>query len=62
MKPKSKGHICFAGRFEFFEHGGEVFRADVSNVMQTDGRRFGRWECSRAHFERFEAVILGGLA
>lgn len=59
MKQKSKGHICFRGSFEFFEGAGEVFRAHVSNVIDTTGRRSGRWECSIAHFERFRAVILG---
>ena len=56
---KSKGHICFQGEFEFFARGGEVFRAKLSDVIDIWGYRFGRWECSVAHYERFRSVILG---
>lgn len=59
----SKGHICFHGDFEFFERpDGDVYRAKIADVIMTDGYRFGRWECSRAHFERFRSVILPSLA
>ena len=57
MKAKSKGHICFSGNFEFYERGGEVFRAHVTNVLDTSGYRHGRWECSKAHFERFKNLF-----
>lgn len=57
---RSTGHVCFAfgGAVEFYEQGGEVFRAPVSNAFDVEGRRMGRWECSRPHFERFRAVLV----
>ena len=58
MKAKSKGHICFSGNFEFYERGGEVFRAHLSNVLDIWGYRHGRWECSKAHFERFKNLLI----
>jgi len=58
---KSKGHICFHGNFEFYERSGEVFRAPLHTGNVFDGEyRIGRWECSKAHFERFKNIILGG--
>ena len=61
---KSVGHICFAfeDKVEFYAHDGEVYRANTDNPLQTDGRRHGRWECSREHFDRFRDVIVGGSA
>jgi len=55
---KSKGHICFWKGFEFFERNGDVFRANTHNPIQTFGARHGRWECSRAHFDHYRAVIV----
>jgi hypothetical protein len=40
------------------ERGGEVFRAHLSNVLDIWGYRHGRWECSKAHFERFKNLII----
>ncbi len=58
---KSKGHLTFTsdGEFEFYECAGEVFRAPTGtgNVFE-NGYRFGRWECDKAHFERFREVIV----
>lgn len=62
---KSAGHICFAGSFEFLEESGEVFRAPkgapLADMNGGKPRRHGRWECSRAHFDRYHDVIVGGL-
>lgn len=56
---KSPGHICFSGTFEFYEDdAGDVYRASVDSAFDClTGYRIGRWECSRAHFDRFRAVI-----
>lgn len=58
---KSEGHICFAfdGKVEFYESTGEVYRAQTHHAFQTNGRRYARWECSRAHFDRYRDVITG---
>ena len=58
---KSAGHILFHGDFEFFERGGEVYRAPISAPLAdfTNKSRHGRWECSRPHFDRYQDVILG---
>jgi len=56
---RSNGHICFAfgGAVEFYEQAGEVFRAPIRNAFDVEGRRAGRWECSREHFDRYREVI-----
>lgn len=58
--PKSAGHICFtADGQEFYEVGGEVYRANLDSVMDVlTGARIGRWECSRAQFERFRGILV----
>jgi len=48
---KSVGHICFSGSFEYLEHDGEVYCAPLGNAFDLDGRRHGRWECTRKHFD-----------
>ncbi len=59
MKEKSKGHICFNDNFEFYQCGNQVYRAALSNVIDIEGYRFGRWECSVPMFNRFKDMILG---
>lgn len=53
---KSYGHICFSGDWEFFEIHGEVYKAPrsapLADVSGPKPRRHGRWESSRAHFNR----------
>lgn len=58
---KSKGHIAFVGDFEFFDVGGEVYRAPRHLPLADleHGTRHGRWESSRAHFERNREMHLG---
>ena len=50
---KSKGHIEFIGRYEYFirEVNGqnELYRAPTTNPVRQDGSRSGRWQTS----ERF---------
>lgn len=46
---KSKGHVAFVrtqahGDYEYYVQAGEVYRASVSNAMDLDGYRMGRWE------------------
>lgn len=45
---KSKGHVCFFGRFEFFRAAdGSLFRGTVSSYLGVDGYRAdGRFECA----------------
>lgn len=57
---KSAGHICFSadGR-EFYEMFGEVYRANLDSVVDVStGARIGRWECSRAQFDRFRTMLV----
>lgn len=60
MATKSRGHIAWSkdGAFEFYEVRGEVYRAPIGNVFDLDTKaRIGRWEGSRAHFDRFRDVF-----
>ena len=59
---QSKGHLCFAGNFEFWQNGEEVYRAPIDNPIMTDGRRCGRFESYKWHFEHFKSVILEGVS
>ena len=54
---KSLGHIAFHDGAEYFECEGEVYRAQIDNPLDVKGRRFGRWECSRAHFDRYRKLL-----
>lgn len=58
----SAGHIAFTvdGEVEFYEQGGAVFRAPVANAFDVEGRRHGRWEGSRAWFDRARDRLVGG--
>jgi hypothetical protein len=66
MATKSAGHICFTsdGKVEFFEvdspEGKQVYRAQAAAPLTDarDTRRHGRWESSRAHFDRHRSVIV----
>ena len=51
---QSKGHLLFTPdeSYEYYEQNGQVFRAYTGNAFDLDGYRHGRWECSKAHFER----------
>jgi hypothetical protein len=56
----SAGHIGFAGRWEYFEADGEVYRADSSNPIQSVEpfvRQGARWECSRSHFDTYRFLF-----
>lgn len=48
--PKSKGHIGFTENFEYFVSGDDVFRAQISDVMDVWGHRAGA---------RFESTLAG---
>jgi hypothetical protein len=58
---RSNGHITFNSGWEWFEVRGEVYKAPQGAPLADyiNGTRHGRWECSRAHFERFKSVLLG---
>ena len=51
---KSKGHMFFTKTHEFYEYQGQVYRAWISNPVDIDGCRIGRWECSKAHWDKYE--------
>jgi hypothetical protein len=59
---KSEGHLTFGldGAVEFYEQDGEVYRARSMDVFDITGRRYARWECSRAHFERYRRQLTTG--
>ena len=50
---KSKGHIEFIGRYEYFirevNDGTNLYRSLITNPIQQNGFRHGRWQTS----ERF---------
>jgi hypothetical protein len=63
---KCKGHICFVeteyGDYEWYTDGKELYRAPIGNVIDCrTGYRFGRWECSMAHYELFYDVVYRDL-
>jgi len=61
-RKKSKGHIEFIGPFEFYERGGEVYKAPIGAIFDTSGYRQGRWETgSKRHFKQFRDVIKSGI-
>jgi|19_taG_2_1085344.scaffolds.fasta_scaffold67081_2 hypothetical protein len=56
FQPKSDGHLFFAGDFEYYLAGDEVFRAPISNVIECGasdiaGCRSGRFECYRNNMD-----------
>lgn len=55
---KSKGHISFAGQYEYFRYGAEVRRAPVENRLDSRaGVRVGsRFFEYAAPFERYYSV------
>lgn len=60
----SVGHLAFSadGEVEFYEQDGAVYRAPVRNAFDVEGRRHGRWEGSRAWFERARERLVGRAA
>lgn len=59
MSEKSAGHIAFLddGRNEAFVLKDEVYIAPTHNPISTYGYRLGRWECSKAHWDRYYDAI-----
>lgn len=58
---KSRGHVAFVGVWEFFKAAsGDLFRAQASAPVMTDGYRCGRWEAP--HFMADKAVELARRA
>ena len=55
----SKNHVAWSenGLFEFVKVGGDIARADVNNVMDVDGNRPGRFECSQETWEIYANKI-----
>ena len=65
---KSRGHICFAGRFEFFNAStmpmstGVIMRAPVNAPLDVDGFRMGgRFEGTAAWWNRNGAMVVEAL-
>ena len=54
---KSAGHVAFVDGFERIAFGPQLFRAPIANVIDTSGRRSGRWECSIEHARRFPTLF-----
>lgn len=48
----------FAGQYEIFLRGEEVYVAPVINPIMPDGYRCGRWECSKGMWQRYKSIIL----
>jgi hypothetical protein len=57
---RSSGHIGFTVDWpeqrEFLQIGDDVYVAFSNAVIMPNGRRTGRWECSRSHYDRYKAV------
>lgn len=53
---KSSGHICFNGNYEYFSYEGEIYKAPLSNCINVQGFRDGRWECSVSHAKLYPKV------
>ena len=44
----SIGHVEFIGDYEYYEiAGGDLYRAKINGPIMLDGRRCGRFECTR---------------
>lgn len=60
MTARSLGHIGFTVDWhqprEYFQLGEDVYIAYARDEVQQNGRRFGRWECPRTHFDRYKAL------
>lgn len=57
-RQRSAGHIGWVDEVEFYEVGGQVYRAPESSVFDlTTGARIGRWECSRPMFDAYREVV-----
>jgi len=41
---KSKNHLFFSDKYEFFIREGSIYRASILNPIMIDGFRCGRWE------------------
>jgi len=50
---KSLGHIAQNAQQELIAIGDQLYIAPLSNALQTNGRRAGRWECSIASALRY---------
>jgi hypothetical protein len=58
---KSIGHLAFFGEFEYFVNGREIFRASVSNPIDTKGFRQGaRFECFLEQWGTLLAILEKG--
>ena len=55
---KSKGHIAFAGPFEFYDYAGNIFRARIDTPIGAEGVRIGRFESHGAAWKQHGAVVL----
>ena len=55
---KSKGHMFFTDAVEFYELGGEVYKAPLHNCIAIDTEaRHGRWHCSRVRWDQYESEM-----
>ena len=56
--PRSRGSLGVNVDGEYFERDGQVYRAPRYCPLDVDGYRQGaRWECTRAHWDRFFATV-----
>lgn len=53
---QSKNHICFYEGFECIRFGDDVYRASISNTINTKGVGGCRHECSVAHAKHYTTV------
>jgi len=54
--------LAIGNGFEYWEQAGEVYRTPIGNRGYANKNGVpsnARWECSKAHFDRFRDVLLG---
>ena len=55
---KSVGHMGTMWDIsEVYRVGDNIYLAHYNLPIMTDGRRYGRWECSVSHWERYLSTV-----
>lgn len=55
---KSLGHLMWLSGYEYFVYGRNVYRAHNTSVVDTTGKRCGRFVCSVLQWDKYKEVNL----